>query len=170
MRLSRSRTPSWVPVIPAALLALAVSGCTTSTFTEGEVKKVCGQVINSAAGDLQITWYHDLTEATHPDAIDLPATPKADYGAAPWLLVSPDCAHGASVTVTPSGKTQFLSSVRTADGNYAAIQLDAHLAGTVTLVVHHGTTLVSSTTVRTTGRRQPTCPSITSLSPGPSCP
>lgn len=127
-------------------------------------------MINSAPGDLQITWYDDLTKATHPDTIDLPTTAKADYGAAPWLLVSHDCAHGASVTVAPPGKTQFLNSVRTADGNYAAIQLDAHLAGTVTLVVHQGATLVSSTTVRTTERPQPTCPSITTLSPGPSCP
>ena len=141
-----------MPVIGvvAALIfaALSVTGC-SQTRSEGVVRHVCGQIINSTPGTQRVTWLDDLTVA-HPREIDIPATPTAESGTAPWLLVSRNCARGATVSITPAGTTTYLGAVHTSDGQLAAVQLDAHHPGVVTVAVSQGGRLVSATVVRTT--------------------
>jgi hypothetical protein len=116
---------------------------------EGPVRHVCGQIINSTPGTQRVTWLDDLTTA-HPREIDIPATPTAESGTAPWLLVSKDCTHGATVSITPTGTTTYRGTVRTTDGHLAAIKLDAHHLGVVTVTVSRSGRVVSTTVVRTT--------------------
>jgi hypothetical protein len=127
---------------------LLASGC-NGTRSEGSVRHLCGQIINSTPGTQQVTWLDDLTVA-HPAEIEIPATPTVQSGTAPWLLVSKDCSHGATVTITPTGTTTYLGTVHTADGQLAAIRLDAHHPGVVTVTVSRQGRTVSTAVVRTT--------------------
>jgi hypothetical protein len=137
-------------VILASFSALLMAACSSSAVrADGQVRHVCGQIINEPASGMQrnVSWYHDLSHSGTHTTFRLPATPHLDYRASPWIQVSHNCATGARMTIEPAGHIKVVDRVYSRSHRYTALRLYGYAPGHVVLAVNSGTKIVSSTTI-----------------------
>jgi len=127
--------------VTLAAVALA-SACTQSS--QGEVRHLCGALINQPADEEggSLPWYLDLTKHPHSSE-QVPVLPPPQAGnASQWVRVSASCARGATVSVVPEGRLRIVDVVRAGDGSDVAVLIDGQRAGTATLTATAGGAVV----------------------------
>lgn len=124
------RRPGIVAV--AAVTVVALGSCSRMGPSDGPTLTICGQRIGEAR-QLNHPWYQDASGSSV--AVTLPYIAADPQSSGTWLRVSQDCKRGAHIANSRPAIINFSDSIRSMDGNYAAIRVSPKTLGSAAITV-----------------------------------
>lgn len=125
-----------------SVIAVTATLCACSESTQGPTRDVCGEKV--AAANMEVTpWFVDATAKSVTISL-----PKGYITAGAWVLVSDDCAKGATAKHADRSLVRFTDVVRTADDRYAALRVSPRdRSGTDVITITEPSSVMHTVTV-----------------------